>query len=256
MVPFWGMTEDARFDSKENWRPRKLRESHRFIPGKRIEDTLLTVIGPGRKDYLGNLSWQKVECLCDPQYGGCGNIITPHYVEVYRYPYKYSCGCKRRHNRQVDSTGETVTGYFTGRVITVLLYDEAEGKWQYVCECCGDTGYVPRGGRESILMRLKAIARIPCPNLPHYYRFEELPDIVRHTKLVLKKAIDEDLEQQAKEKYPGCKLIYRNYENRVSGIETRLKPNPAPPVEPIVPRPTVDSTPIADFDLDEDLDEI
>src|ERR1700761_5402634 len=69
----------------------RLGRSSVFIPGERVPDTLLTVVGPGYKNRWGEMTWKEITCLCD-----CGKQTNIAYAYLAHQPPKYSCGCARR----------------------------------------------------------------------------------------------------------------------------------------------------------------
>jgi len=132
-------------------------ESFFFHPGEPLRNSLLTIIGPGFFNRYGRWTWQDVKCRCV-----CGreDVLVP-YASAYRCP-PYSCGCKRR----AKKTDKDWTGHFVtrkGRTLLILGRTDT-GDWTYLCDCCGETSSLARGGLGTINAKLIRAARSACPN--------------------------------------------------------------------------------------------
>lgn len=215
---------DPRWDGMEQYSraKRAAKMSKNFIPGERIETTLFTVIGPGYGNVPGERNWRSVEVLCDPRYGGCGTIVQIPYVYLYQHPRKYSCGClKRIRFNAVDYCGATHTGYKNNRKLTIISQDPKTGVWNYVCECCGETGELSRNDGNTALIKLKREANRPCIHSLVFFSVYELIEAnkIRRTTLAYVHAED-DLAAQIKALWPAAEVIrgaIRGEANRVRG---------------------------------------
>lgn len=131
-----------------------------YQPGQKLTNTLLTIVDSVRPN-----SWAEIICLCE-----CGRTITLTYTQVYAG--KYSCGCRRRlRDDRVDYTNieaHNGNGNFKhGRSLTVIGCDITpfgEQQWQYLCQCCGELFFVPRGGERGLARTLRDLAGRNCPN--------------------------------------------------------------------------------------------
>jgi hypothetical protein len=133
------------------------KRSNLFTPGQRVNGTLFTIV-----DSVEPTNWHDIICLCD-----CGNKVVLAYQKVY---YKqYSCGCHRR--PRIDSVDYTNTEAVNGngndkhgRKLTVVLFDDVKQQWQYMCDCCSEIFFVPRGNERGLARTLRDLAGQTCPN--------------------------------------------------------------------------------------------
>ena len=181
-----------------------------FVPGQKVDRTLLTVIGPGwlRTNKSGNQTWtwKEVHCKCE-----CGNEINVPYESLNALRPKYSCGCSRRGpsgpkaQGKPDFSGTTVTNTeltsHQTRSLIVLYLDTTvnrdqpfwPGQWVYTCDCCGDTFHLenpqPRRAATLVSRLREIIQRAPCPNR------NRLREIIQRARKGQEMTADEALER-------------------------------------------------------------
>jgi hypothetical protein len=147
----WNAIKDDDLESVEGIRAEQY-ESRRklFYPGRKIEGTLLTVLGT-----RGSVRGPEVLCQC-----ACNKTIAIRYRTLYNGGV-YSCGCTiRPGTERVDRRpSRDYSGQTFGRLV-VLNYTDLG--WECLCQDCQELEMISPIPGQSYLALLNRAGKKPC----------------------------------------------------------------------------------------------